>query len=168
MLSSAGFAGALSVISYQRLAAYAKAAASQRGRKAEIRGQKSASGPASGSVEPTARRERPTPRREISRLRRGYGEPRRSEGRDFDYRHAYGIICRVSTVPEIIDAVKRLNEEQKNQFLAKLAEVDFDDAWDRQMEADAKAGRLDFLWKDAKQEIAAGKTRPLDELLGHE
>jgi len=74
----------------------------------------------------------------------------------------------VSTVPEIIDAVKRLNEEQKNQFLAKLAEIDFDDAWDRQMEADATADRLDFLWKDAKREIAEGKTRPLDELLGHE
>ncbi len=74
----------------------------------------------------------------------------------------------MSTVPEIIDAVKRLNEEQKNQFLAKLAEIDFDDAWDRQMEADATADRLDFLWKDAKREIAEGKTRPLDELLGHE
>jgi len=74
----------------------------------------------------------------------------------------------VSTVPEIIDAVKRLNEEQKNQFLAKLAEIDFDDAWDRQMEADGTADRLDFLWKDAKREIAEGKTRPLDELLGHE
>ncbi len=81
---------------------------------------------------------------------------------------AYVILFHVSTVPEIIDAVKRLNEEQKNQFLAKLAEIDFDDAWDRQMEADATADRLDFLWKDAKREIAEGKTRPLDELLGHE
>jgi len=68
----------------------------------------------------------------------------------------------VSTVPEIIDAVKRLNEEQKSQFLAKLADIDFDDAWDRQMEADAKAGRLDFLWEETKREFAAGKTRPLD------
>jgi len=74
----------------------------------------------------------------------------------------------VSTVPEIIDAVKQLDEEQKGQFLAKLADIDFDDAWDRQMEADAKAGRLDFLWDEAKREIAEGKTRPLDELLGHE
>jgi hypothetical protein len=78
------------------------------------------------------------------------------------------IVFRVSTVPEIIDAVNRLNEEQKGQFLAKLADINFDDAWDRQMEADAKAGRLDFLWDEAKREIAEGKTRPLDELLGHE
>ena len=74
----------------------------------------------------------------------------------------------MSTVPEIIDAVKRLDEEQKGQFLARLADIDFDDAWDRQMEADAKAGRLDFLWEEAKREMAEGKTRPLDELLGHE
>jgi hypothetical protein len=68
----------------------------------------------------------------------------------------------VSTVPEIIDAVNRLNEEQKGQFLAKLADINFDDAWDREMEADAKAGRLDFLWDEAKREVAEGKTRPLD------
>ena len=74
----------------------------------------------------------------------------------------------MSTVFEIIDAVKRLDEEQKRQFLARLAEIDFDDAWDRQMEADAKAGRLDFLWEEAKHELKEGKTRPLDELLGHE
>ena len=68
----------------------------------------------------------------------------------------------MSTVPEIIDAVNRLNEEQKGQFLAKLADINFDDAWDREMEADAKAGRLDFLWDEAKREVAEGKTRPLD------
>jgi hypothetical protein len=74
----------------------------------------------------------------------------------------------MSTVVEIIDAVKRLNEKQKGEFLAKLAEIDFDDAWDKQIEADAKAGRLDFLWEEAKREIEKGETRPLDELLGHE
>ena len=74
----------------------------------------------------------------------------------------------MSTVPEIIAAVQRLDEEQKGQFLAKLADINFDDAWDRQMETDAKAGRLDFLWEEAKREISQRKTRPLDELLGHE
>lgn len=33
--------------------------------------------------------------------------------------------------------------------------------WDRQIETDAKAGRLDKLIADAKTEIAAGKVRPL-------
>jgi hypothetical protein len=74
----------------------------------------------------------------------------------------------MSTVVEIIDAVRRLDEEQKNEFLAKLGEIDFDDAWDRQIDADARAGRLDFLWEEAKRDIKEGRTRPLDELLGHE
>lgn len=74
----------------------------------------------------------------------------------------------MSTVVEIIDAVKQLDEKQKNEFLAKLAEIDFDDAWDRQIDADARAGRLDFLWEEAKRDIKEGRTRPLDELLGHE
>jgi hypothetical protein len=91
-----------------------------------------------------------------------------AEDSHFEWAHGYVILRSVSTVPEIIDAVKKLNEEQKNQFLAKLAEVDFDDAWDREIQTDAKAGRLDFLWKEAQRDVAEGKIRPLDELLGHE
>jgi hypothetical protein len=71
----------------------------------------------------------------------------------------------MSSVTEIIEAVKQLSEKEKGVFLEQLATVDFDDAWDRQIEADAKAGQLDFLWEEAKQDIAAGRTRPLDELL---
>lgn len=74
----------------------------------------------------------------------------------------------MNTVTEIIQAVKHLSEEEKGEFLAKLAHIDFDDAWDRQIEADAKAGRLDFLWSQAKTEIEEGRTRPLDELLDDE
>jgi hypothetical protein len=71
----------------------------------------------------------------------------------------------MSTVVEIIDAVKNLNEQEKGEFLEKLTEVDFDDAWDRQIEADAKAGRLDHLWQQALEDIEAGRTKPLDEIL---
>ena len=35
------------------------------------------------------------------------------------------------------------------------------DLWDRQIEADAKAGRLDKLMENAKAELAAGKARDL-------
>jgi hypothetical protein len=69
-------------------------------------------------------------------------------------------------VSEIIEAVKRLDERQKSEFLEKLAEIDFDDAWDRQIEADAKAGRLDSIWKQALEEIKAGHVKPLDEVIG--
>lgn len=59
----------------------------------------------------------------------------------------------MSTVAEIIDAVKHLNEEEKDEFLEKLREVEFEDAWDRQMEADAAAGKLDFLVREADEAI---------------
>ena len=55
----------------------------------------------------------------------------------------------MSTVAEIIDAVKHLNDEEKDEFLEKLREIEFEDAWDRQIEADAKAGKLDFLVREA-------------------
>jgi len=71
----------------------------------------------------------------------------------------------MSSVVEIINAVKDLSEEQKSEFLERLAEIDFDETWDRQIEADAKAGRLDLVWQQAVEDIEAGRTKPLDEVL---
>jgi len=64
----------------------------------------------------------------------------------------------MSTVSEIIDAVKKLPGQEKSEFLQRLTEADFDDAWDRQIEADAKAGRPDHLWEEAMEDIKAGRT----------
>jgi hypothetical protein len=71
------------------------------------------------------------------------------------------------SVAELIDAVKELSEEQKGEFLERLTEIDFDDAWDRQIEADAKAGCLDVLWQQAIEDIEAGRSKPLDEVLNN-
>ena len=71
----------------------------------------------------------------------------------------------MSTVKEIIEAVKSLGADEKGEFLARLSEVDFDDAWDRQIAADAEAGRLDHLWREALEDVEAGRTKPLDEVL---
>lgn len=71
----------------------------------------------------------------------------------------------MSTVTEIIEAVKNLGVEEKGEFLTRLEEVDFDDAWDLQLAEDAKAGRLDRLWQQALADIQAGRTKPLDEVL---
>ena len=65
----------------------------------------------------------------------------------------------VSTVTEILEAVKRLPEDQKGEFLDRLREIDFEDAWDRRIEADAKAGRLDPLWQEAVKDIEAGRSK---------
>ena len=73
----------------------------------------------------------------------------------------------MSTVAKIIEAVKRLNVEEKREFLSRLVEVDFDDAWDRQIEADARDGRLDPLWQKALTEIKAGNVKPLDDVLNN-
>jgi hypothetical protein len=69
------------------------------------------------------------------------------------------------SVAEIIAAVKGLSPDEKGELLDRLREVDFEDAWDRQIEVDAKAGRLDHLWQQALVDIEAGRTKPLDEVL---
>lgn len=71
----------------------------------------------------------------------------------------------MSTVTEIIEALKSLGIEEKGEFLTRLSEVDFDEAWDLQIAADAQAGRLDYLWQQALEDIKAGRTKPLDEVL---
>ena len=65
----------------------------------------------------------------------------------------------MSTVAEVIEAVKHFTDEEKDEFLAQLREVAFEDEWDRQIEADAKAGRLDFLVKEADDAIREGTLR---------
>jgi hypothetical protein len=64
----------------------------------------------------------------------------------------------MSTVAEINEAVKKLDERQKGEFVARLAEVDFDEAWDRQMKADAAAGKFDRLMEKAVREHREGRT----------
>jgi len=71
----------------------------------------------------------------------------------------------MASVAEIINAVKNLSEEDKGVFFERLAEIDFDDAWDRQIEADVRAGRLDDMIARADADIASRRTKPLDEVL---
>jgi hypothetical protein len=65
----------------------------------------------------------------------------------------------MSTVAEIIEAVKHLSEAEKGEFLDKLREIEFEDAWDRQMSADAKSGKLDFLVREADDAMRSGTLR---------
>lgn len=65
----------------------------------------------------------------------------------------------MSTVAEIIEAVKLLGDEEKDEFLDRLREIDFEDEWDRQMEIDARAGKLDFLVREADEAIGEGTVR---------
>lgn len=60
---------------------------------------------------------------------------------------------------------RKLRVKGKRKILTRLASVEPDDPWDRQIAADAKAGRLDPLWHQALEDIQGGKTTPLDEVL---
>ena len=72
----------------------------------------------------------------------------------------------MTTVQKIEAAIEQLPPEG---FL-KLAEwIDQrrTDEWDRQIEADASAGKLDKLWERALADIEAGRVKSLDEFLHH-
>jgi hypothetical protein len=61
---------------------------------------------------------------------------------------------------QITKSVEALEGDDFKEFAKWFEELQAD-RWDRQIEADAKAGKLDRLVEEAKREIAAGKTLPL-------
>ena len=66
---------------------------------------------------------------------------------------------------EIQQAITRLSPAEQRQ-LARWFEEALEDAWDAQIEEDVKAGRLNDLIAQAEADIAAGRVKPLDEVLG--
>jgi hypothetical protein len=63
-----------------------------------------------------------------------------------------------------IEHLENQIRELSNEELAKLREwfADFDaEVWDRQMEADAKSGKLDRLAEKALRDYAEGRTKEL-------
>jgi len=66
----------------------------------------------------------------------------------------------MSEVEQIENRIKNLSPEELAKFRAWFAEFDAQ-AWDRQIEADSKAGKLDRLIEKSLAEHEAGKTRPL-------
>jgi hypothetical protein len=61
----------------------------------------------------------------------------------------------MSTIQELEDAVRQLSPEQRAAFCAWFAEFDAED-WDRQLEADVAAGRLDWLVAEARRDRQTG------------
>jgi hypothetical protein len=60
----------------------------------------------------------------------------------------------MSTVEEIEAAIARLPQEQFWQLTDRLM-ARRNEEWDRQMDEDAKTGRLDFLFQEADEERQA-------------
>jgi hypothetical protein len=59
---------------------------------------------------------------------------------------------------EIKSAVRELSPKELAELAKFVAEQD-NAAWDKQMEADAASGKLDFLFEEADRERAAGQLR---------
>ncbi len=70
----------------------------------------------------------------------------------------------MSTIAEIQLAIAKLSEAEQRELARWLAEMRAD-AWDAEIEEDVNAGRLDPLIARAEADIAAGRTKSLDEVL---
>ena len=64
------------------------------------------------------------------------------------------------SVEELEKAVSELPREDLTRFFSWFQNY-MAEEWDRQIEKDLKAGRLDKLIEEAKDDIAAGRTTPL-------
>ncbi|MFN6962258.1 MAG: hypothetical protein ACK4S4_00665 [Pyrinomonadaceae bacterium] len=62
----------------------------------------------------------------------------------------------MSNVKEIESAVRQLSREELNAFRTWFEEFDAD-AWDRQLEEDVAAGRLDSLAEEALSDLNEGR-----------
>jgi hypothetical protein len=66
----------------------------------------------------------------------------------------------MSTVGEIEKAIARLKPQEIHAVADWLQEYR-EELWDKQIDADAKAGKLDKLMEEAKQDYQAGRCKPL-------
>jgi hypothetical protein len=70
----------------------------------------------------------------------------------------------MSTVEEVKAALGGLTLEERAEILSELCGWT-DDDWDRQMKADAAAGKFAALNREADAANVAGQTRSLDDIL---
>lgn len=72
----------------------------------------------------------------------------------------------MNSIQEIEVAIMRLSKVEARKLSNWLQEY-LDDAWDRQIEEDAKSGRLDKLIQRANADITSDRVKPLDEVLNN-
>ena len=64
------------------------------------------------------------------------------------------------SVKEIEVAIQQLTPQERSELVSLLVDQHHDD-WDRQIEDDLEAGRLDSLFAEAEKEYKAGMAKPL-------
>jgi len=68
----------------------------------------------------------------------------------------------MSTLAEIRDAIAELSLEERAELIAELCGWE-DDEWDRQMKADAAAGKFDEMNRRSLEDLRSGRCVPLEE-----
>jgi len=71
-------------------------------------------------------------------------------------------------VERIANEVKALSEKELDEFLSWLAEYELalPDRWDKEIERDSQpGGRLDAVLTRVREDITAGRSKPLDEVI---
>jgi hypothetical protein len=66
----------------------------------------------------------------------------------------------VSKIDQLKAEIERLPSEEFAELFRWVSEKDWE-RWDRQIEADSQAGRLDFLVREAREEKAKGNLKDL-------
>ena len=66
----------------------------------------------------------------------------------------------MNTLEHLEQQVLQLSSEDLEKFRAWFLELDHQ-LWDKEIEVDARAGKLDRLSNEARMELKAGKTRAL-------
>jgi hypothetical protein len=69
----------------------------------------------------------------------------------------------MTTLLEIKAAIEKLSPRDYAELMGML-HPPVDDDWDRQFKADVAAGRLDRLVEEARADIAAGRSLPLEDV----
>ncbi len=72
-----------------------------------------------------------------------------------------------ATVEKILKQVRNLSAEERQELWDRFAaeEANNLDEWEKQIERDSNAGKLDHLLAELKEDIKAGRVKPLDEVI---
>jgi hypothetical protein len=80
-----------------------------------------------------------------------------------------GLVCSImSTVAEIKEAIAKLSPDEYCELMAELHPPLPDDEWDKQMKADAAAGRFDEMNRRAEKDFKAGRCDSLERMFKEE
>ena len=74
------------------------------------------------------------------------------------------MAVKMSTVQEIENAIQHLPPDELKRLSAWMREYEYT-AFDRQIAADAAAGKLDFLIDEAEEDVRQNGIMPLNEFL---